>query len=40
MKPAGNHQAIWDAGRQSSEIYYCRIKAKDMIETEMIVLLR
>jgi C1A family cysteine protease len=40
IKPAGNHQAIWDASGQSSGIYYYRIKAGDKTETKRMTLLK
>jgi hypothetical protein len=40
IKPAGNHQAIWDASDQSSGIYIYRIKAGEKIETKKMVLLK
>jgi hypothetical protein len=40
IKPAGDHQAIWDASGQSSGIYFYRIKAGDKAETKKMVLLK
>ncbi|HBZ01901.1 MAG TPA: glycoside hydrolase, partial [candidate division Zixibacteria bacterium] len=40
MKPAGEHQAIWDARRQSSGIYFYRIKAGDKFETKKMELIK
>jgi hypothetical protein len=40
MKPAGEHQVIWDAGGRPSGIYFYRINAGDIIETRKIVLIR
>jgi hypothetical protein len=39
-KPAGSYQAIWDAGDQSSGIYFYRIKAGDKVETKRMTLLK
>ena len=38
--PAGEHQATWNAGDQSSGIYFYRIKAGDKIETKKMVLMK
>jgi hypothetical protein len=40
IKPAGNHQAIWDAGGQASGIYFYRIKAGDKVETRKMVVMK
>ncbi len=40
MKPAGNHQAIWDAGDQASGMYFYRIKAGNKIETKKMMLMK
>ncbi len=40
LKPAGEHQALWDASEQSSGIYFYRIKAGDKVETKKMVLLK
>jgi hypothetical protein len=40
IKPVGIYQAIWDASKQSSGIYFYRIKADDKIETRKMVLLK
>ena len=39
-KPAGNHQATWNASGQSSGIYFYRIKAGDYAETKRMLLLK
>ncbi len=39
-QPAGAHSVIWDAGGQSSGIYFYRIKAGDKIETRKMVLIK
>jgi hypothetical protein len=40
MKPAGKHQAIWDAREKSSGIYFYRIKAGDNVEMKKMVLIK
>jgi CubicO group peptidase (beta-lactamase class C family) len=40
LKSAGEHQAVWDAGDQSSGIYFYRIKAGDKVETKKMLLLK
>jgi hypothetical protein len=40
IKPAGSHQAIWDASGHSSGIYFYRIKAGDKVETNKMVLMK
>jgi hypothetical protein len=40
IMPAGNRQATWDAGGQSSGLYFYKIKAGDYIETKMCLLLK
>jgi len=40
IKPAGNHQAKWDASRQSSGIYLYRISAGDNVEIKKMVLMK
>jgi len=40
IKPAGEHQAIWDASTQSSGIYFYRIKVGDMTETRKMVMMK
>jgi hypothetical protein len=40
MKPAGDHQAIWDASGQSSGAYFYIIKAGDKVETKKMVLMK
>jgi hypothetical protein len=40
IKPAGEHQAIWDASGRSSGIYFFRIRAGDMVETKRMVLIK
>jgi hypothetical protein len=40
IKPAGNHQAVWDASNKSSGIYFYRIKAGDKAETKKMMLIK
>jgi hypothetical protein len=40
IKPAGNHQATWDASGQASGIYFYRIKAGDKVETKRMTLMK
>lgn len=40
IKPAGNHQAIWDASVQASGIYFYSIKVGDKVETKRMLLLK
>jgi hypothetical protein len=40
MKPAGSHQALWNANDRSSGIYFYRIKAGDNVETKKMVLIK
>jgi hypothetical protein len=40
FKPAGDHQAVWDASGQSSGIYFYRIKAGDKVETKRMTLMK
>jgi hypothetical protein len=40
IKPAGEHQATWDASGQASGIYLYRIKAGNKIETKKMTLLK
>lgn len=40
IQPPGDHQAIWDASRQSSGIYFYRVKAGDKVETKKMVLMK
>jgi sugar lactone lactonase YvrE len=39
-QPAGNHQVTWDAGYQSSGIYFYRIQAGEYTETRKMVILK
>ncbi len=39
-QPAGYHRIVWDAGDQSSGIYFYRIQAGDYAETRKMVLLK
>ena len=38
MKPAGNHQMIWNANGQSSSIYFFRIKAGEFSQSRKMSL--
>jgi hypothetical protein len=40
IKPAGEYQVIWDAGKQSSGIYFYRIKAGEKVETKRMMLVK
>jgi len=40
MKSSGNRRATWDAGAQSSGIYFYRIKAGDYSEMKKMVLMK
>jgi parallel beta-helix repeat protein len=39
-KQAGQHQAVWDASRHSSGVYFYRIEAGDFAETRKMILLK
>ena len=39
-KPAGNSRVVWDAGGQSSGIYFYRLKAGDKVESKKMVLMK
>ena len=40
IKPAGNHQAVWDASGQASGIYFYRIQAGEYSERREMVLIK
>jgi len=40
LRPAGDHQVIWDASDRSSGIYFYRIKAGDKAETKKMTLMK
>lgn len=40
LQVAGKHKILWDASRQSSGIYFCRISASGYSETQRVVLLK
>jgi predicted GH43/DUF377 family glycosyl hydrolase len=40
MKPAGNHQALWDAGDQASGVYFYKIKGDNLTETKKMILVK
>jgi hypothetical protein len=37
---AGRHQAVWDASRYSSGVYFYRIEAGDFVDTKRMVYLK
>ncbi len=39
-KPAGRFSVVWDAGRLSSGVYFCRLTAGDFVGTHRLVLLK
>jgi flagellar hook assembly protein FlgD len=39
-KPAGNHEAIWDAGGQASGMYFYKIKAGQFSDTKKMLLVK
>ncbi len=38
--PAGNHVRRWDAGRLSTGVYFCRLRAGGFTETRKLTLIR
>jgi hypothetical protein len=40
IKPAGNHQVIWDASGQASGIYFCKIKIGSCSEVKKMVMMK
>jgi hypothetical protein len=40
VKPAGEHLVIWDASKQTSGIYFYRVKAGGIFETKQMVLIK
>jgi len=40
FQQAGEHDVIWDASKQASGIYFCRLRAGELTETKRMTLLR
>ncbi len=40
LKPAGEHQVIWNAGGLPEGIYYCRFQSGDFMETKKMILMK
>jgi len=38
--PAGNHSAVWDAAGFSGGVYFCRLEAGRVSQTEKLILPR
>jgi hypothetical protein len=39
-KPMGTHTVVWDAGGQSSGVYFYRLQAGGFVQTKKLILLR
>jgi hypothetical protein len=40
VQTAGEHRAVWDAKKQPSGVYFCRLKGDNFSKSNQMVLLR